>query len=281
MFVRHTFGEGAVLVTRQKSIENFSAKADELIGCAYLLSSAHISAMLKSIASSRLLLEIVTYCLDGVDFESLLQKYSMQDKPYPTDNRAVLIAFGFYLFTAIDAGEFKLIDVLNNNYKRSNLERSYQAFCTSFVLPFKVAIVDTAEKAAREYDAEVLNEKTKKKILARDKQVDPDEEEYPSIFVRAEEKAGAGRKNYLTCYSDIQNLVADDLAKIAHSRLREREKTDLALLLTTFRDCLFRGSEEQVKQAFISYKYAVQNFKRLDSSVDDIGRILRFCGIID
>lgn len=281
MFVRHTFGEGAVLVTRRKSIENFSAKADELIGCAYLLSSARISAMLKSIASSRLLLEIVTYCLDGVDFESLLQEYSMHDKPYPTNDVRVLIAFGFYLFTAIDSGEFKLIDILNNNYKRSNLERSYQAFCTLFVIPFKDAIVDTAEKAAREYDAEVLNEKTKKKILARDKQVDPDEEEYPSIFVRAEEKAGAGRKNYLTCYSDIQNLVADDLAKIAHSRLREREKTDLALLLTTFRDCLFRGSEEQVKQSFISYKYAVQNFKRLDSSVDDIGRILRFCGIID
>ncbi|MDY4677196.1 MAG: hypothetical protein SO373_08665 [Candidatus Borkfalkiaceae bacterium] len=269
------------MVTRRKSIENFSAKADELIGCAYLLSSARISAMLKSIASSRLLLEIVTYCLDGVDFESLLQEYSMQDKPYPTNDVRVLIAFGFYLFTAIDSGEFKLIDILNNNYKRSNLERSYQAFCTLFVIPFKDAIVDTAEKAAREYDAEVLNEKTKKKILARDKQVDSDEEEYPSIFVRAEEKAGAGRKNYLTCYSDIQNLVADDLAKIAHSRLREREKTDLALLLTTFRDCLFRGSEEQVKQSFISYKYAVQNFKRLDSSVDDIGRILRFCGIID
>ena len=281
MFVRHTFGEGAVLVTRKKSIENFSAKADELIGCAYLLSSARISAMLKSIASSRLLLEIVTYCLDGVDFENLLQEYSLQSKPYPTDDLKVLIAFGFHLFTAIDAGEFKLIDVLNNNYKRSNLERSYQTFCTSFVLPFKVAVVDTAEKAAKEYDVEVVNEKTKKMILERNQKGDSEDEEYPSVFVRAEEEDGSGRKNYLTCYSDIQALVADDMAKIMHSKLRDREKKDLLLLLEAFRDCLFKGSKDQVRQAFVSYKYAVQNFKRLDSSVDDIGRILRFCGIID
>lgn len=269
------------MVTRQKSIENFSAKADDLIGCAYLLSSSRISAMLKSITSSRLLCEIVTFCLDGVDFERLLEQYSMQSKPYPTNDVRVLIAFGFHLFAAIDSGEFKLLDVLNNNYKRSNMERSYQAFCTSFVLPFKVALVDTAERTAKEYDVEVTNEKTKKMIMERDKNGSPDDEEYPSVFVRAEEENGSGKKNYLTCYTDIQALVTADMAKILHGRLRDSERKDLILLLEAFRDCLFKGSKDQVRQSFVSYKYAVQNFKRLDSSVDDIGRILRFCGIID
>lgn len=268
------------MVTRQKSIENFSAKADDLIGCAYLLSTSRISAMLKSIASSHLLCEIISFCIDGEDFEELLTGYSMTNEAYPTSDRKELIAFGFQLFTAIDCGEIDLLEVLNHNYKRGNPERSYQAFCANFVLPFKVAIVDIAERAAEEYDIELQNEKAKKVLMEQEENGEIDAD-CPLVFARAEEEEGSGRKNYLTCFADIQALVSDERAKIISARLRDREKKDLLLLLDTFREKLYKGTKETLKQAYLGYKYAVQNFKRLESNIDDIGRILRFCGIID
>lgn len=268
------------MVTRRQSIDNFSDKADDLIGCAYLLSTSRISAMLKAIASSRLLCEIIGYCIDGEEFEELLTRYSLTDEPYPTSDTKELIAFGFQLFTAIDCGDIDLLEVLNNNYKRSNPERSYQTFCAAFVLPFKTAIVDTAERAVEEYDIELENEKAKKSLTEQEKSGEIDSD-CPLVFARAEEEDGSGRKNYLTCFADIQSLVSDERAKIISARLRDREKKDLLLLLDTFRENLYKGTKETVKQAYISYKYAVQNFKRVESEVDDIGRILRFCGIID
>lgn len=268
------------LVTRHQSIDNFSNKADDLIGCAYLLSASRISAMLKAIASSHLLCEIISYCIDGEDFEEMLMRYSLTSDPYPTSDTKELIAFGFQLFTAVDCGDIDLLEVLNHNYKRSNPERSYQTFCAAFVLPFKVAIVDTAERAVEEYDIEVENEKAKKSLTEQEKTGEIGSD-CPLVFVRAEEEDGSGRKNYLTCFADIQSLVSEERAKIISARLRDREKKDLLMLLDSFRENLYKGTKESLKQSFVSYKYAVQNFKRVESDIDDIGRILRFCGIID
>ena len=63
-------------------------------------------------------------------------------------------------------------------------------------------------------------------------------------------------------------------------RIKDDKKDDLMLLLYAFKDCLFLGNKDQIKVAFVSYKYAVMNFKRLDSEVDEIERILKFCKIL-
>lgn len=266
------------MVTRRRSVENFTSKMDDLIGCAYLLSASRITAVLKALTSSRLFFELITFCSEDVDFDQLIQDYSMVSDPYPTGDKKVLISFGFRLLAAIDRGEIELLDVLNNNYKSNNLERSYKNFGTLFLRPFEHAVTETAELMICASDTEKADREALEKgteAISND-----DHPEIGSVFVRADEDPESGRKNYLTCYADIQSLVTEERAKIMYGKLREREKHDLLMLLDAFRDCLFKGSKEQVKQTFVSYKYAVQNFKRLDSGVDDIGRILRFCGII-
>jgi len=273
------------MVTRRQSVDNFCVKMDNLIDCAYLLSASRVTAVLKALTSSRLFFELITFCSDGVDFDHLIQDYSIVHDPYPTDDKKTLIAFGFRLLAAVDAGEIELLDVMNNNYKRNNLERSYQNFANLFLKPFKHAVTEAAEKMISASDAERLDEKTEEHVGDYVPNCEKSEETVSDddgpVFARAVEEGDTpGRKNYLTCYSDIQAIVSEERAKIMYARMHDREKRDLLMLLDAFRDTLFKGTKDQIRQAFVSYKYAAQNFKRLDSAVDDIGRILRFCGII-
>lgn len=260
------------MVTRKQSLNNFSTRMDDLINCAYLLSAPKITAVLKSITSSHLFFELVTFCMEDVDFDELFVQYSLSAEPYPVDDKKTLIAFGFNLLALIDSGEIELYDVISNNYKRSTLDKCYSNFAAAFLIPFKTAVIDTVEKMI---DLSRAEETSADAPAAGDKKDD----DVSPVFARADDD-GEGRKNYLTCYSDIQTIVTEERVKIMYAKLREGERQDLVMLLDAFRDCLFKGTKEQIKQAFISYKYAVQNFKKLDTAVDDIGRILKFCGII-
>jgi len=268
------------MVTRRQSVENFSAKMDSLINSAYLLCSSKITAVLKAVTSSRLLYELVTFCLEDFDFEELLGDYSMTERPYPTDDKKTVIAFGFSLLAAVDAGDIDLLDVLNNNYKRNSLDKSYQDFALRFLKPMKKAFCEVADIMI-DSDAGRLRSKSSD-VGGEDGYVETrDGLEVAPVFARAEENSeGGGRKNYLTCFSDLQTLATEEQAKIMYAKMRENEKHDLIMLLKLFREKLSNGNKEEIRQAYVSYKYAVQNFKKLDSSIDDIGRILRFCGII-
>lgn len=260
------------MVTRKQSLKNFSTRMDDLINCAYLLSAPKITAVLKAITSSRMFFELVTFCMEGIDFEELFVQYSLECEPYPVDDDKTLIAFGFNLLALIDSGEIDLSDVISNNYKRNTIDKSYRNFSASFLIPFKSAVAATAEKMM---DLSHTEDSSPDKSEVGDKKDD----EVSPVFSRADD-GGEGRKNYLTCYSDIQAIVTEERVKIMYAKLRDGEREDLVMLLDTFRDCLFKGTKEQIRQAFIAYKYAVQNFKKLDTAVDDIGRILKFCGII-
>ena len=40
------------------------------------------------------------------------------------------------------------------------------------------------------------------------------------------------------------------------------------------------GKKESIKTSFVSYKYAILAFKKIESEVEDIERILKFCSAI-
>lgn len=261
------------MVTMRQSLENFSSRTDKLIESPYLFTTPKITAVLKSLTSSKIFFELITFCLDGVDFDELIMQYSITNEAYPIEDEKTLIAFGFSLLAAIDSNDINLLDLLNNNYKSNSPDRSYEYFATKFLVPWKNAIVTAAEKMIDEIS------KTETRFSKEDniQESDKDDENAP-VFSRPDND-GENRR-YLTCYSDIQDIVSEERAKIVYTKLRENEKRDLIMLLDAFRDCLFKGTKAQIRQAFVSYKYAVQNFKKIDSGIEDIGRILKFCGII-
>ena len=102
----------------------------------------------------------------------------------------------------------------------------------------------------------------------------------PIFAPQPDETAGEIRRNYQTCYNDIQEIIVKERNTIMHCRIKEEEKNDLLTLLEAFKDNVFMGNKEQVRMSFVSYKYAATSFKKFYSEVDDIERILKFCKIL-
>ena len=269
------------MVTRKQSINNFSEKMDKLIDSSYLLTASRIKDVLKALTSSKMFFELITFCMQDFDFENIYSRYTESQNPYPTEDKKTLIAFGFSVLAAIDSKELELLSVLSNNYKNDYVDRSYRNFAALFLTPFKLAIVEVAEQMLElsrpAEDSDVHSSLFTDENFGMEKSCDPEENKASRELVYDENQP---RRNYLTCYSDIQKIITEEKSKIIHGKIKENEKRDLFILLESFRDCLFKGSKEQVKTTFISYKYAILSFKRLQSDVEDIERILKFCNIL-
>lgn len=269
------------MVTRKQSINNFSEKMDKLIDSSYLLTASRIKDVLKALTSSKLFFELITFCMQDFDFENIYSRYTESQKPYPTEDKKTLIAFGFSILAAIDSKELELLSVLSNNYKNDYVDRSYRNFAALFLTPFKLAIVEVAEQMLElsrpVEDSDAHSSLFTDENFGMEKSFSPEEHKASRELVYDENQP---RRNYLTCYSDIQKIITEEKSKIIHGKIKENEKRDLFILLESFRDCLFKGSKEQVKTTFISYKYAILSFKRLQSDVEDIERILKFCNIL-
>lgn len=269
------------MVTRKQSINNFSEKADKLIESSYLLTASRIKDVLKALTSSKMFFELITFCMQDFDFENIYARYTQSQKPYPTDDKKTLIAFGFSILAAIDSKELELLSVLSNNYKNDYVDRSYRNFAALFLTPFKLAIIEASEQMIElsrpQKEPDSRSSLFTDENFGAEKTADADEHKVSRELVYDENQP---HRNYLTCYSDIQKIITEEKSKIIHGKIKENEKRDLFILLESFRDCLFKGSKEQVKTTFISYKYAVLSFKRLQSDVEDIERILKFCNIL-
>lgn len=258
------------MITRKQSIEHFTLRVDDLINSSYILADKKISNLLKTVTASKLFYELISFCAEGFCYEDYFlslpkgQAFSIEDKK-------VLIAFGFSLLTAFDLKEQDLLQILSTYYPSESFDKSYKLFADGFLKPFKICVLAVVNEMmdcvvyAPVFCGETKQEKAEPVILSQTKNTEHVHHE----------------KKYLTCYKDIQKILISEKGKIIHCKyVKDAEKEDLLTLLDIFKDKLAVGNKESVKTSFIAYKYAVQAFKRLDSEVDDIGRILKFCEII-
>ena len=261
------------MITRKQSIENFSVKMDELIISNYLLADKKITAVLKAVTASKMFYELICFTADGFDYATYFSSLT-RGEAFPVSNKKLLIAFGFSLFTEIDCKNEDLLNILSIYYSADSFERSYKIFVEEFLIPFKNTVLYVVEEMMRK-EAESQKEETEDVISFTevDHQIKMEAVKQP--------EHSSETKKYLTCYKDIQKILISEKAKIIHCRhLKDNEKSDLLVLLDRFKDALFHGKKQEIKASFISYKYAVSGFKRIDSEVDDVERMLKFCKAI-
>ena len=252
------------MITRKQSIQQFSARMDELINCNYILADKKITMLLKTVTASKLFYQLICYCAEGFDYGTA-KTQALIGQPFQTTNKKLLIAFGFSLLTAIDCKEEDLLTILSTYYPADNFDRSYKNFAEQFLTPFKLCIEEIALTMV------AVSDKEKPQPVLTVEQKPATEEE---IIFKFEEQ-----KKYASCFKDIQKVVWTEKSKILESRfVKEGEKKDLLTLLEQFKDSLFTGNKEEIRTSFISY--AATAFKKLNSDVDDIERMLKFCGII-
>ena len=260
------------MITRKQSIEYFSTRMDELITSNYLLADKKITNVLKTATTSKLFYELICFTIEGFNFAEYYASLT-KGEFFPTKNKKNFIAFAFCLFCEIDCKNEDILNVLSIYYRAENFDRSYKLFADNFLIPFKKMVVSIAEEMVRS------TEENDQKGF------------FPEVLSLSEANAqlqkGSAQtaippetKKYLTCYKDIQKILISEKAKIIHCRhIKDNEKSDLLVLLDRFKDCLSIGNKEEIKTSFISYKYAVLAFKRIESEVEDVERILKFCKI--
>ena len=261
------------MITRKQSIERFSLKMDELISSNYLLTDKKITAVLKAVTSSKLFYELICFTAEGFDYTSYLNSLP-RGEAFPVSNKRLLIAFGFSLLSELDCKNEDILSVLSIYYGAESFDKSYKLFAEGFLTPFKNAVLYvTGEMLAQSS----VNEKEDAKVVVSiggvGQQLELKQVKQP--------ETNSETKKYLTCYRDIQKLLISEKAKIIHCKhVKDAEKSDLLVLLDRFKDALFRGNKQEIKATFISYKYAILGFKRIETEIDEVERILKFCKAI-
>lgn len=231
----------------------------------YILADKKITEVLKAVTASKLFFGLISFCAEGFDYSaSFSRAFKKGEFVRPAGDRE-LIALGFYLFSDFDSKRADLFKILEAYFPAENYDKSYKEFCAKLLIPFKNAAIRSA-KAMLELENE--NEDGDFSFGAK-----------PAGEQKNDGEQGA-RKVYSTCFADVQKIVATEREKILQAKIKEDKKNDVLTILTAFKDCLFISDKSQIRVAFLSYKYAVMNFKRVDSDVDDIERILKFCNIL-
>ena len=262
------------MITRKQSIEHFSLRMDELISSNYLLADKKITNVLKTVAASKLFYELICFTATGFNYETYLVSLP-KGQYFPLDNKKNLIAFGFSLFSEIDQKKEDLLNILSLYYNAESFEKMFKLFADNFLVPFKNIVVDVVNELLNSTDGEGASAEAHQSLQIKESV------KTESAPVQLTIESVQPTKKYLTCYRDIQKILISEKGKIIHCKhVKDAEKSDLLVLLDRFKDCLFRGNKEAIKTAFISYKYAISAFKRIDSEVDDIERILKFCSAI-
>lgn len=267
------------MITRIQSINRFESRMDDLLSSNYILADKKITAVLQSVTASKLFYGLISFCAEGFDYETSFSHCFKDNRFYYPESEKELIALGFCLLGDFDTKRLDLFKLLENYFPADNYDKSYKAFCSSFLLPFKNAVVRAANAMLSFDDGDASVAFSTRTKTANDfgkNQIVP-ENDSAENFAPASE---SGRKNYYTCFADVQKILYSERTKILQAKIKEDKKNDVLAILGAFKDCLFLGDKQQIRIAFLSYKYAIMNFKRLDTEIDDIERILKFCKII-
>ena len=265
------------MITRIQSINRFESRMDDLLSSNYILADKKITAVLQSVTASKLFYGLISFCAEGFDYEQAFARAFRDGRFFCPGTDKELIALGFCLLGDFDSKRIDLFKLIENYFPADNYDKSYKAFCSEFLLPFKNAVITAANAMLSFDDGDASMAFSTKKTAASDEENNPAFAENSENFAPASEN---GRKNYYTCFADVQKILYSERAKILQAKIKEDKKNDLLAILGAFKDCLFLGDKQQIRIAFLSYKYAIMNFKRLDTEIDDIERILKFCKII-
>lgn len=228
----------------------------------YILADKKITEVLKAVTASKLFFGLISFCAEGFDYSASFNRAFKNGEFVRPSGDKELIALGFYLFSDFDSKRADLFKLLESYFPAENYDKSYKEFCAKFLIPFKTAAISAA-KAMLELEAE-----------------EGDLPETGSSYAPKNDGAHAEHKIYSTCFADVQKIIVAEREKILQAKIKEDKKNDVITILTSFKDCLFLGDKPQIRVAFLSYKYAIMNFKRIDSDVDELERILKFCQIL-
>lgn len=128
-----------------QDLKPFNDACDEFVSGKYLLVDIKLASILKLIADSEKLVNIVNSCLQDYDFSLEYNKYirMTDDKPYlsiPSTDKEI-IAFVYNLLYKFKSGSLDFYQFLSKFYGIENTnKKEFAEFAENIIIPFKNAI---------------------------------------------------------------------------------------------------------------------------------------------
>ena len=137
----------------REELNLFLEKADELIGCKYILADTKIVALLKAIACSQTILAVLQCSLNDFDFNTAMDKYLVRSQDDSAHGEYIvpsssgdIIALGFSVLMAIDSKEIDFGVLLKEYfYADGSVFASYALFIEQVIKPFKNTVKTIVE----------------------------------------------------------------------------------------------------------------------------------------
>ncbi|MBO4323296.1 MAG: hypothetical protein J5836_01395 [Clostridia bacterium] len=216
----------------------FNKKLDELINSKYLLADGKVSEVLKAIASSELLYDIIAHFIKDYDYAAAKAKslaetggkgvFCMPEKDED------IIALVFSLLFEIDDKKEDLFALCNKYfYSAEGNQTSYGNFCSVVLVPFGEAVNKTAYK--------LINA------------------DFPEVKKRA---SGA--------LSGLKIALSEEKIRLSSSRVSSEVKGEAEFILDKLLFYAEVGDEESMGVAFTALKYMNKSVDGLDIDTDGI-----------
>ena len=218
----------------------FLLKTDELLSSKYILAEVKIVGVLKAIAASKTIMDIVRGSLKNFEVQNAKSKYLARNDYDESrgqfvmpENSGDMIALTFSLLMAIDSKEIELNDFLKEYfYADGSLFASYSEFLTKVIKPFRNTVKVLAEGII---DGKITVSETTKKPV----------------------------KETTTNELNTINTLKNDKALVLESKLDKTLTEDAVTVIDGLIVAVTNGETARIKELLIAYKYLSKENKKL------------------
>lgn len=238
----------------------FLLKTDELLTSKYILAEIKIVGVLKAIASSKTIMDVVRGSLKNFDIDFAKDKYlvrssydSSRGEFVMPENSGDMIALAFSLLMAVDSKELELGEFLKEYfYADGSLFASYNEFLTKVIKPFRNTVKVITEAII---DGKITICEPNKNVNSKTL---PEETSVNKTGVVA-----------------VVNFLKTDKANALSSKLDEEVITEAITVIDGFLSAIDKVERTRIKELLVAYKYLAKSHKKLKFNYEELKEKLK------
>lgn len=237
----------------QEQIKNFFSACNEMIEGKFILSDLKIQKILKCIAESQVLYDLITKCLINFSFADEIKKAKTSNRVnggyfnMPQEEHKI-IALVFCLFLEVDNKRINLQKFITENfYNPDGYNISYSNFSLVMLVPFKNAIMNLLGCDENGNLIDTDDDYLKENQITMDEVINQNNEEKQNA------KINIGFANLHLALTELVNAIK------VNSKLKINQKEELLIVSNAIADCIKNKNLKLISALLIAFEYALKN----------------------
>lgn len=241
----------------QQQLKSFFTSCNDMIDGRFILSDIKIARILKAIAESQIIYELVTKCLINFSFEQELKNAKTSNRvnggyfKMPLQEHKI-IALVFCLLLEIDNKKLNLQNFITDNFFSSQgYNVSYSNFAMVMLIPFKNSVMN--ELSCKEDGTQVVNEND----ILENNQVKMEQVLENTKEITMDTKAKLQFANLRVALTELVGAI-----KLS-SKLKINQKEELLIVSNAIADAIKHENLKLISALVIAFEYALKNNKNI------------------